>query len=97
MILKDDASTGIYGAGITDVTIKLWGYRLLAIVIVISICMAIKFFKQKKTKNVIISVLSVPIYLITLFIIMIGFKLIYINTNELDKEKDYIGYNIENN
>ena len=27
---------------------------------------------------------------------MIGFKLIYINTNELDKEKDYIGYNIEN-
>lgn len=96
LILKDDASTGIYGAGITDVTIKLWGYRLLAIVIVISICMAIKFFKQKKTKNVIISVLSVPIYLITLFIIMIGFKLIYINTNELDKEKDYIGYNIEN-
>ena len=34
LILKDEASTVIYGAGITDVTIKLWGYRIFALVIV---------------------------------------------------------------
>lgn len=96
LILKDDASTGIYGAGITDVTIKIWGYRILAIVLVISVWMAVKFLKEKKTKKVVLSVLAVPIYLVTLFVVMIGFKLIYINTNELDKEKVYIGHNIEN-
>ncbi|MCI8481853.1 MAG: COG1615 family transporter [Clostridia bacterium] len=87
---------GIYGAGITDVTIKLWGYRLLSIVIVISTWKAIGYFKEKKTKNVIISVLTVPIYLVCLFVVMVGFKLIYINTNELDKEKQYIKNNIDN-
>lgn len=96
LVLNDDTGTAIYGAGITDVTIKLWGYRLLAAVLVVSVWKAIGYFKEKKTKKVIISVLAVPIYLVCLFIVMIGFKLIYINTNELDKEKKYIQNNIDN-
>jgi len=96
LILNDDSSTAIYGAGITDVTIKLWGYRVLAIVTVISVYRAIKAFKEKKTKKVLSSVMIVPGYLVILFVLMIGFKLIYINTNELDKEKQYLSYNIEN-
>ena len=96
LILNNDNSTAIYGAGITDVTIKLWGYRLFSIVIVIAIWKAISYFNQKKTKNVIISVLSVPAYLVCLFIVMVGFKLIYTNSNELDKEKNYIQNNIDN-
>lgn len=95
LILNNDNSTAIYGAGITDVTIKLWGYRLLSIVIVVSIWKAIGYFKEKKTKNVILSILATPIYLVCLFIIMVGFKFIYINSNELDKEKDYIKNNID--
>lgn len=95
LILNNDNSTAIYGAGITDVTIKLWGYRLLSIVIVVSIWKAISYFKEKKTKKVILSVLATPIYLICLFVIMVGFKFIYINTNELDKEKQYIKNNID--
>ncbi len=95
LILNNDNSTAIYGAGITDVTIKLWGYRLLSIVMVVSIWKAIGYFKEKKTKNVVLSVLATPIYLVCLFVIMVGFKLIFINSNELDKEKDYIKNNID--
>lgn len=96
LILNDDSSTAIYGAGITDVTIKLWGYRILAVVAVASVYRAIKAFKEKKTKKVLSSVMIVPGYLVILFVLMVGFKLIYINTNELDKEKQYLAYNIEN-
>lgn len=96
LILKDDNSTAIYGAGITDVTIKLWGYRLLCIVIVVSAYRAIKGIKEKKTKKIITSILIVPGYMVILFAIMVGFNLIYINSNELDKEKQYLSYNIEN-
>lgn len=96
LILNDDDSTGIYGAGVTDVTIKLWGYRLLAVVIIFAAYRAIKGAKEKKTKKVITSILVVPAYMVILFAIMVGFKFIYINTNELDKEKQYLSYNIEN-
>lgn len=96
LILNDDASTNVYGAGITDVTIKLWGYRLLSVVLIISVWKAIKYFKEKKTKKVIKAILAVPAYLVCLFVVMVGFKIIYINTNELDKEKKYIQNNINN-
>ena len=96
LILQNSDSTAIFGAGITDVTIKLWGYRLLSIVLVVSIWKAISYFKEKKTKQVIISALIVPAYLVCLFVVMLGFKLIYINSNELDKEKQYIQHNIDN-
>jgi len=96
LILNDDNYTDIYGAGITDVTIKLWGYRILAIVIVLSAYRAIRGGKEKNTKKLISSVIIVPAYMVILFVVMIGFKIIYINTNELDKEKQYISYNIEN-
>lgn len=96
LILNDDSSTAIYGAGITDITIKLWGYRILAVMLVVLVYRAIKAFKEKKIKKVLTYIMFVPVYLVILFIVMLGFKLIYINTNELDKEKQYLSYNIEN-
>lgn len=51
LILKDSNSTTIYGAGVTDVTIKFWGYRLLALVIIISAYRAIKGAKEKVLKK----------------------------------------------
>lgn len=86
----------IFGAGLTDVTIKLWGYRILCVVIIAGVAMAIKFFRSGKNKNAIIALLSVPTYLILLFIIMTGFQVIFVKSNELDREKQYIAYNIEN-
>lgn len=96
LTLKDEESTAIYGAGLTDVTIKLWGYRILSIIIIVSVFMAIKYFKRRNTKKVIYSLVAVPTYLVLLFVIMTAFQLIFVNPNELDKEKQYIAYNIEN-
>lgn len=91
-----DATTySLYGAGFTDVNIKIWGYRILAIVIVISVFLAVSAYKKGKTKNVIKSILVVPIYLLTLFVTLIGYNYIVVEANELDKQKPYINYNIK--
>lgn len=93
--LQEDTTYSIYGAGITDTTIKLWGYRILPILIIISVFMAIKAFNNGKTKKVIMWILVVPIYLIILLIVMALFQVIFVNPNELDREEQNIRYNIE--
>ena len=94
-ITSEETKTFIYGAGITDSTIKVWGYRLLSIVMIVSVFIAIGAFKQKKTKKVIISLLTVPAYLVLLFVIMFGFQMLFVEPNELDREKSYIADSIE--
>ena len=93
-INTEETKTYIYGAGITDSTIKVWGYRLLSVIMIISVFIAIQEFKQKKTKKVIISLLAVPAYLIALFIIMFGFQMIFVEPNQLDREKTFIADSI---
>ena len=84
----------LIGAGNSDVTLKLWGYRILCVIIVLSMYIAIKQFKKGKTKNVLLSIIAVPSYLLTFLVIMIGYNVILVNVNELDKEKLYIQNNI---
>ena len=91
---NDTTSYSLYGAGFVDANIKIWGYRILAVVIVISVYMGIKAFKQEKTKKLLVCIAAVPIYLILLFFIMAGAQAIYVNANEYDKEKEYISANI---
>lgn len=91
--LQEDTSYAIYGAGVTDITIKLWGYRILPILIILSVFMAIRSFNKGKTKKVIKWILVVPAYIILLLIVMALFQLIFITPNELDRE----GNNIQNN
>ena len=93
--LQEDTTYSIYGAGVTDTTIKLWGYRILPIIIILSVFMAIRSFNKGKTKKVIMWILVVPIYIIILLIVMAIFQLIFINPNELDREEANIQYNIE--
>lgn len=88
-------STSLYGAGLIDVTIRVWGYRIFALVILVCAILAIKYFKKEKFKKVMICLCGIPVYLVLLFVVMIGFDLIYVNSNELDKENKYIEYNIE--
>ena len=95
-ILTIDDNIEITGAGITEATIKLWGYILFAFIIVIFTYRALKSFKKENTAKVLKNLAIIPIYLVCLFIVMIGFDLIYVNSNELDKEKTYIAQNIEN-
>lgn len=96
LTLKDNTTSYyLYGAGITDVTIKLWGYRILSIIIIISVYTAIKAFKQRKNKKLALSIIIVPVYLVCLFLVLIIFKSFFVTANELDKEKEYIANNIE--
>lgn len=95
LTLKDDTTTySLYGAGFTDVNVKLWGYRIGAIVLIASVYKAIKSFKAGQTKKLILDILIVPEYLVVLFIAMVGFQSLFVSGNEYDKEKQYISTNI---
>lgn len=95
LTLNDELDTAIVGAGLIETTVKLWGYRILGVVIILSVWMAIRFFKKSSAKNVIKSLLVVPVYLVMLFIVMVGYKMFFMNGSELDKEKSYITTNID--
>ena len=86
----------INGAGMTEATIQVWGYTIFAFVIIIFAYRAIRAFKNGNTNKVLKNLAVIPGYLVVLFITMIGFDLIYVNSNELDKEKNYISENIKN-
>lgn len=94
--IGENVTYQLYGAGLADLSIKLWGYRILSIIIVISVFIAISAYNNGKTKKVIGSILTVPIYLCLMAVLLIGYNGIFVNTNEYDKQKKYIGYNIEN-
>ena len=98
IILNNDESENysIFGAGITETTIRFWGYIILTVLMVVSVFKAIAEFKKGKTKRVITSILIVPVYLVLLLVVMLGFNLIFVNSNELDKEKTFIADNIRN-
>ena len=85
---------GIWGAGLSEVTIKLWGYRILSIIIVVTIAFAIHYFKKKNTKRVITSLAVVPCYLMLMLVVLAGFEFFIVSPNELDREQKYIEANI---
>ena len=96
LTIGDEASTELVGAGKTDVTIKLWGYRILTFVVAAAVIRLLVYIKKQNFKQSVISVLIVPGYLLCMFLVMIYFQTIHVGNNELDNEKEYIGYNIRN-
>lgn len=95
-ILTINEDIDIVGAGMTELTVKLWGYVIFAIVLVAIAYRSIKSFKEGKTSKVLKSIAIIPSYLVILFFVMLGFDLIFVNSNELDKEKYNIAENIKN-
>lgn len=87
--------TKLVGAGLSEITVKTWGNRIFAIIIIISAILTIVQIKKQKFKKVPYIIGIIPAYLVLQFIVMVGFNLIYVNNNKLDKEKTYIDYNIE--
>ncbi len=87
--------TELTGAGIVESTIQLYGYLILAVVIVISVILAVKYFVQKKNKKIVYPVVAIPIYLVVLFLVMVGYDLIFVKSNEFDKERKFISENIK--
>ena len=92
---QDSIAYSLYGAGVADTTIQLWGYRILAVVIIISIFIAVKYIKLKQTKKILLSLMAVPIYMISMFLVLFAFQAFFVNSNELDKEKLNIAANID--
>ncbi len=93
LTLNDKMETVLIGSGAMD-GIKLWGYRILAAVVVFSVYIAIRAFKKNNTKVVIKSLAVVPTYLVMLFVVMFGYNLFFVKGSELDKQKAYINTNI---
>lgn len=93
LTVKNDLE--IVGAGMTETTIKLWGYVIFAFVIIIFAYRALKYFKKGNTGKVLKNLAVIPGYLVVLFIVMVVFDLAFVSTNELDKEKEYIAENIK--
>ena len=85
----------LYGGGLTDVTIKVWGYRIFAILIPIAVYFGISFIQKSQNKKAILAFGTIPTYLVGMFVIMTLFQLIMVSPNELDKEKTYIQNNID--
>lgn len=85
----------IIGAGYTDVIIQRWAYLVFAIVIVIATIRAVKAFKANNTAKVLKNLIMIPGYLVAMFLVIIVFNLIFVNSNKLDKEKEYLDYNIK--
>ena len=93
---ENEYSYAISGAGTSDVSIKVWGYRALSIIMIIAIFVGISAYNKKKNRRLIMSIFSVPIYLVGLILVLIGYNKIFVDSNEYEKEKQYISYNIEN-
>jgi hypothetical protein len=93
--IKDTDTTTLTGAGLADTFIKLWGYRIFAVIVLISVINIIRNASSAKFKKCIASASVIPLYLVVMFGILIYFQEIYVGSSELDKEKEYISYNIE--
>lgn len=83
------------GAGIVESTVQLWGYVGFAILIIVAVSMAVRYFAKNQNKKIIYPLISIPSYLVVLFIVMVGYDYIFVKPNEFDRERTYIGKNIE--
>lgn len=92
--IKDAYSTSLTGAGLADTFIKLWEYRIFAIIVLISVINIIRNASSARFKKCIASASIIPLYLVVMFGALIYFQEIYVGSSELDKEKEYIGFNI---
>lgn len=93
--LKNEAETELIGAGFIESTIKLIGYQIFSVIVVVVAILGIKYFKREQAKKVLVRLAIIPSYLIIFFLIVQGFDYIYVRSNELDKEWKYISKNIE--
>ena len=93
--LKTDSGEKIIGAGFIDSTIKLWGYIVFSMLIIVATFRAINSAKKGDRKKVLKNLIIIPSYLIILFLIIFVFDMIFVRPNKFDKEKEYIATNIE--
>ena len=96
LTIESEKNMELVGAGKTDVTVKLWGYRIFSVVLLVAILRLLKYVKRADFKQSMISISIVPVYLVGMFICMIYYDQFIVKNEVLDNQKQYIGYNIEN-
>lgn len=96
LTLENNSNIDLIGAGKSDVTIKLWGYRLFSVVLFFSVVRLLKYVVKANFKQSMISILIVPTYLIGMLIGMIYYDQFIVKNDVLDNQKKYIAYNIKN-
>ena len=82
LTLNDDIN--LTGAGFMESTVKLWGYIIFAFVIVGAIITSVIFFKKNKNKKIMYTLLTIPGYLVLLFVVMVVTDFIFVKPNEFD-------------
>ena len=92
--IKTSSGLELIGAGFVDITIKVIGNAILAIIIVIAVFLATSNFKKEKNSKALKNILIVPAYMVVMFLVMFGFDMLFVNSNKYDKEKKYIERNI---
>ena len=92
--ITTNSGVQLVGAGVVDITIRVVANILLGLVIVVSVFLATANIKKEQKTKVVKNILIVPAYLVIMFVVMIGFDLIFVKPNEYDKEKVYIERNI---
>jgi len=96
LTIETEKNIELTGAGKTDVTVKLWGYRIFAVVLFIAVLRLLKYARRANFKQAMISILFVPTYLFCMFICMVYHDQFIVKNEVLDNQKKYIGYNIQN-
>lgn len=96
LTIENEQTIALIGAGKTDVTVKLWGYRIFAVILLIAILRLLKYIAKANFKQCMISISMVPAYLICMFVCMVYYDQFIVKKEVLDNQKQYIGYNIEN-
>ena len=87
--------TSLYGAGFIDVTIKKWGYIIFSVFIIICAIRALKKARNEQYRKACYNLILIPLYLVGLFAVVFLTDVIYVNKNEIDKQKAYIETNIK--
>lgn len=95
VFLTTDNGIKLVGAGFIDSTIKLWGYVIFSILIVIATYRAVNNVKKGIQGKIFKNLSIIPIYLVALFLVIMIFDFIFVRPNKFDKEKQYIEANIE--
>lgn len=90
------SGTGVlYGAGYTDINITLWVYRALIVLSVLAAVMFVVGMNKKKYRTM----LTVPVIMIIVGALGTGAGLLVqtlvVSPDEINKENEYLGYNIE--
>ncbi|MBR3512002.1 MAG: UPF0182 family protein [Clostridia bacterium] len=94
LTVKDEVETEIIGAGKVDVSIKVWGYRILSIVVFLGIMGILRATRKNDFRQSMVCISAVVGYFIILFVVMVAYNGIVLS-DEFDAQKSYIAENIK--